>query len=124
MFSRKENDLLIVSIDEERRGFFRVEPSSRQAIDVSIGHDRFHLKDIGAGGIGIYRKREVTELEIGKEYPFNMTLPLTNEVISGSIRIVNVSDRLYHCAFVDLSEEEREKIHLFILERQKEELRA
>jgi len=39
---------------------------------------------------------------------FKMTLPLINELISGIVRIVNISDRVYHCALVDLSKEERE----------------
>lgn len=123
MFSRKKNDLLIVSIDEERRHSFRVEPSSREPIHVSIGRKRFQVKDIGAEGIGIYRRGEDKGLEVGGKYPFKMTLPLINEVISGIIRISDISDRVYNCTFIGLSKEEMEKIHLFVLERQKEELR-
>lgn len=123
MFSRKKNDLLTVSIDENRRSSFRVESSTEEPIDISVGCDRYHVKDIGAGGIGIYRRGEDKGLELGKEYLFKMNLPLINEVISGSIRIVDISGRAYHCAFIGLSEEEKEKIHLFVLQRQKEELR-
>ena len=117
MFSRKKNDPLIVSIDKERRDFFRVE------INISVGRNRYRLKDIGAAGVGIYRRAEGKELELGEEYPFKMTLPLINEVISGIIRIVDISDRAYHCQFIAPSEEDKEKIHMFVLERQKEELR-
>jgi len=123
LFSRKNNDPLILSIDEERRGSFRVKPSSRGPIEVSIGPHRYQVKNISAGGIGIYRRGEDKELEAGEEYPFKVSLPLINELISGTIRIVDISDRAYHCAFVDLSDDEKEKIHLFVLERQKEELR-
>ncbi len=122
MFSRKNNDPLIVSIDEEKRGSFRVEPPSRGPIEVSIGPHRYQVKNISAGGIGIYRRGE-EELEAGEEYPFKVTLPLINEVISGTIRIVDSSDRAYHCPFVDLGDKEKEKIHLFVLERQKEDLK-
>jgi len=123
LFSRKKNDPLIVSIDQERRDSFRVEPSSRESLDVSVGRNRYRLKDIGAAGIGIYRRAEGKELELGEEYPFKMTLPLINEVISGIIRIVDISDRAYHCQFIAPGEEDKEKIHMFVLERQKEELR-
>lgn len=123
MFSRKKNDALIVSIDQERRDSFRVEPSSRKPVNISVGRNRYRLKDIGAVGIGIYRRAEGKELELGEEYPFKMTLPLINEAISGIIRIVDISDRAYHCPFIALSEEDKEKIHMFVLERQKEELR-
>lgn len=110
--------------DEERRAFFRVRPLSKKPITISIGPNRYKVKDIGAGGMGIYRRSEDKELEREKKYPFKITLPLIKEVISGTFRIVNISDGAYHCIFVNLGIEEREKIHLFVLERQKEELRA
>lgn len=124
MFSRKTNDLLFEFFDEEKRSFFRVKPSSKKPINIAIGRNRYKVKDIGAGGMGIYLRSEDKELERGKKYPFKITLPLTKEAISGTFRIVNISDRAYHCIFVNLGIEKREKIHLFVLERQKEELRA
>ena len=124
MFSKKTNDLLFEFFDEEKRSFFRVKPSSKKPINIAIGRNRYKVKDIGAGGMGIYLRSEDKELERGKKYPFKITLPLTKEAISGTFRIVNISDRAYHCIFVNLSIEKREKIHLFVLERQKEELRA
>jgi c-di-GMP-binding flagellar brake protein YcgR len=123
LFSRKNNDPLIVSIDQERRSTFRVEPSPERPIYVSIGHDRYQVKDIGAGGISIYCRDKDKELEPGEKYPFKMTLPLTDEVVSGTLRIVDISGSIYHGRFIDLSKEDREKIHLFVLEREKEELR-
>jgi len=124
LFSRKTNDLLFEFFAEERRAFFRVRPSSKKPITISIGRDGYKVKDIGAGGMGIYRRSEDKKLERGKKYPFKITLPLIKEDISGAFRIVNISDRAYHCIFVNLGIEEREKIHRFVLERQKEELRA
>ncbi len=123
MFSRKDNDLLTVSIDQDRRSSFRVEPSPERPVYVSIGRDRYQVKDIGAGGAGIYRRDDDKELEPGEKYPFKMTLPLTDEVVSGIIRIVDTADKTYHCRFIDLSKEDMEKIHLFVFEREKEGLR-
>jgi c-di-GMP-binding flagellar brake protein YcgR len=123
LFSGKNNDPLTVSIDQERRSSFRVKPSPKRPIYVSIGRDRYQVKDIGAGGAGIYRRDDEKELEPGEKYPFKMTLPLTDEVVSGTFRMVDISDSIYHCRFIDLSKEDREKIHLFVLEREKEELR-
>ncbi len=123
MFSRKKNDPLTVSIDQERRSSFRVEPSPKRLIYVSIGSDKYRVRDIGAGGAGIYRRDDDKELEPGEKYPFKMTLPLTDEVVSGTFRMVDISDSIYHCRFIDLSKEDMEKIHLFVFEREKEELR-
>jgi len=123
LFSGKDNDPLVPSIDQERRSSFRVEPSPEGPIYVSIGCNRYQVKDIGAAGIGIYHRDDDKELEPGKKYPFKMTLPLIKEVVSGILRIVYISDSVYHCRFIGLRKEEREKIHLFVLERQKEELR-
>ena len=122
MFSRKKNDLVFDFIDEDKRGSFRVKPSKKEPIHISIGSDRYHIKDICAMGIGIHLRSEGKGLKTGKEYPFKLSLPLINEVISGIVRIVDISNRTYHSAFIRLSSEEREKIHLFVLERQKEEL--
>jgi len=123
LFSRKKNDLLIEPVEEGGRSFFRVEPSGKEPIDASVGRHRYPVVDISAEGMRIYRNND-RELEIGEEYPFNMPLPLVNEVISGMIRVIDISQMSYQCAFIELSREETEKIHSFILERQKEERRA
>jgi len=52
-----------------------------------------------------------------------MTLPLIDEAISGIIRIVDISDRAYHYAFIGFSEEQSDKIPLSVIERQMEQLR-
>ena len=123
MFSRKKNDPLVLSIDEERRAYFRVEPSPEKPVYLSIGPDRYQVKNIGAGGVAIFRRGEDKELELAKEYPFEMPLHLVDEVVSGVVRIIDISDRAYHCTFIGLTKEEMEKVHLFVLERQKEELK-
>ena len=123
MFSKKNDELLIVSIERERRDSFRIEPSSGEPLWVSIGHHRYRVKNVSAGGIGIYQKSGERAIEMGKTFPFQITLPPLNQVITGTAKVVNRSEGLYHCAFIDLSEEKREKLHLFVLERQKEQLR-
>ena len=123
MFSKKKNDLLFGSIGEEGRSFFRVEPSDKEPVDASVGRHRYPVIEINAEGMRIGRKSE-RDMEIGKEYAFNLHLPLINRVISGMMEIVDISHMSYQCRFIDLSREETEKIHHFILERQKEERRA
>lgn len=123
MFSKKDNDLLIVSGDEEARAFYRVELSREKPVGVSIGLNRYQIRDIGDGGIGVYRTED-KDLEVGQEYSFEMTLPLINEEISGLVRVVDISDQAYQCEFVDIRKEETEKIHLFVLELQEEERRT
>ncbi len=123
MFSKKKNELLMEPDYEEGRTFFRVEPSGEETIDISIGVNKYQIDNIGAGGIGFDRGVS-EELEEGKEYPFKMALPLINEVISGIISVVDISDKGFQCSFVDLSTEQMEKIHLFALELQKKEKRT
>jgi hypothetical protein len=114
--------LYIFQIQKKEAGaYFRVEPSRKDPVDLSIGSDTYRINNIGAGGIGLHRSGG-KELEIGKEYLFKMTLPLINEVISGIIRVINISDTSYHCVFADIATEGRENIHLYVLERQKENL--
>jgi hypothetical protein len=113
---------LISKFQEERRAFSRVAPSHKVPIRLSIGGNVLQIKDMGAGGVAAYRGKE-KDLEVNKEYPFKMALSLIEEEISGIMRIVNISENTYHCAFIDLTREHKEKIHFFVLERQKEELR-
>ena len=100
---------------EATRTFLMVEPSSNYSIGVSIGSNTYRVKDIGAVGIGACRGRDKA-LEIGKEYPFKLTLPLINEVISGMIKVIDLSKEIYHCAFIDLDKEQLNKIHLYIFQ--------
>jgi c-di-GMP-binding flagellar brake protein YcgR len=123
---RKETDKIhrfILEMQKEEGGaYFRIKPSRKDPIQVFVEPHTFLIKDVGAGGMGLYRG-EGRELEINKEYTFKMILSLIDEVISGIFRIVNISEKSYHCVFIDLTREQREKIHFFVLERQKEELR-
>jgi c-di-GMP-binding flagellar brake protein YcgR len=123
LFSKKKNDLLLESIGEEGRSFFRVEPSGKEPVDASVGRHRYSVIDINAEGMRICRKSD-RELDIEKEYSFSLPLPLINKAISGIMKVVDISHMSYQCTFIDLSREETEKIHHFILERQKEERRA
>ena len=123
MFLKKEDDLLIEYFDNEKRGSFRVRPSSKEPVDLSIGNDKYRVKDLGAGGVAIYCGSKEKRMEVGGKYAFKMGLPIINEIISGMIRVVDISDDAYHCGFFDLDEGFAEKIHHFVLERQKEELR-
>ena len=123
MFLMKNSGLLVEFIDEDRRAFFRIKPSKKETVNIFIGSDKYHIKDICASGTGFSIRSEGEKLKRGKEYPFKLRLPLINEVISGVVRIVDIIDRIYHSTFVGLSSEDTEKIHLFVLERQKEDLR-
>ena len=124
MFLRKKNnDPLIEYIDEERRRSFRIEPSPKEPIYLSAADNTYRVKNIGAGGVAIFRRSEGKGLEPGEKYSFKMKLPIVNEIISGIVRIIHISDKAYHCEFCEIEEELREKIHFFVLERQKEQLR-
>jgi len=65
---------------------------------------------------------EVEKLKSGNTYSCSFFLPFEEEKISISAKIVDVSDQTYHCELVDLGDKDHEKIYLYVLERQKEEL--
>ncbi|MDP6178846.1 MAG: hypothetical protein QGG48_03050 [Desulfatiglandales bacterium] len=52
-----------------------------------------------------------------------MTLPLIHGAISGIIRVINFPGKAYHGVFADITTEEKENIHFYVLERQKEGLK-
>ncbi len=113
---------MVIDDGDDRRSFFRVTPSSREPVFASVGAGKYKVKDISAGGIGIYRY-EGENLEAGKDYPLKVTLPLIDQEISGTLKIIRASDKVYHCIFVDLEDQCTEELHRFVLERQKEMLR-
>jgi len=122
LFSKKNDEPLIVSVETDRREFFRVEPSSNAPLWMRIGQGHYSVKDICAGGVGIYRNTGQGELEVGNLYSFHISLPLVQEEIMGKLKVLHRSEAAFHCAFVDLGDEKQEKLHLFVLERQKEQL--
>jgi c-di-GMP-binding flagellar brake protein YcgR len=123
LFSKKNDELLTFVPDEDRRRFFRVEPPGKEPLWVTIGDKQYLVKNISAGGIALFKNTPDCVLELGKIYPLHMTLLKLNEEIAGTIKVVSRSEQAFHCEFIALSEEKKEKLHLFILELQKELLR-
>ena len=53
-----------------------------------------------------------------------MGIELTAERISIRLKVLRRGrNNIYHCRFLDISPEKEDKIHKYVLERQKEELR-
>ena len=61
----------------------------------------------------------------GRRYPFSMDLPSYRRPISGYVDVLpDVRDGELTCRFVDLSEEQTDALHQYVLARQKSALRA
>jgi hypothetical protein len=65
-----------------------------------------------------------TELKLGRRYPFNLDLPTSKIGITGYVDVLPELDNGdVVCLFVDLSPEELDQIHLYVLMRQKQVIR-
>ena len=65
-----------------------------------------------------------TELKLGRRYPFNLDLPSSHIGITGYVDVLPELDNGdVVCLFVDLSAEELDQIHRYVLMRQKQVIR-
>ncbi len=65
-----------------------------------------------------------TELKLGRRYPFSLDLPTSRLGITGYVDVLPELDNGdVVCLFVDLSAEELDQIHRYVLVRQKQVIR-
>ena len=65
-----------------------------------------------------------TELKLGRRYPFNLDLPSSRLGLNGYVDVLPELDNGdVVCLFVDLSAEELDQLHRYVLLRQKQVIR-
>ena len=65
-----------------------------------------------------------TELKLGRRYPFSLDLPTSRAGLTGYVDVLPELDNGdVVCLFVDLSPEELDKLHRYVLMRQKQVIR-
>jgi hypothetical protein len=105
---------------DDRRSSFRVCPSKSEPVIVVIDDRKVHALDIGAGGISFENK----DLKKGETIYATIELPGRPSPVEVTLKVLFVKNQsVCHCRFEDIEEKEADEIHLYMLAKQKEDLR-
>ena len=121
MFWKKGGkDGLEVSMEETDRSSFRVTPLPDEPLILLIEGQPCRVYDISAGGASFQSPHRVVAGDV-KDLRFK--LPYPPLVVTGKIKIVAANRDMARGAFLELADETRDKIHLYVLETQKRRLK-
>lgn|GEM_PF-1425056 len=102
---------------EERRKWYRIRPSETEPVLLSFEDKALCIRDIGAAGFSF----ENDNFSIGPQKPSHLNLPESAPAIPVHIVIISIdNENICHCEFKTIEEGAVERIHQYVLRRQKE----
>ena len=109
-------------LSEKNRKSVRAEPAPNRPILVDImGNDLFdtvHAKDISAGGIGVRIDKDFRDWRLKTEVDMRITLPDETAFKAKGVIRFKGENRLVGIIFSEISDENKERIDRYVLERQ------
>ncbi|QPJ62968.1 MAG: PilZ domain-containing protein [Candidatus Nitronauta litoralis] len=109
-----------IKVPPDSRQAYRISPSELDPIVVNSGKDSYDVADISSGGLSLISDK----LKVEDELDITFTLPVSEDKIEARIKVLRVGRKnIRHCQFLGLQQKMEDKIHKYVLERQKEELR-
>lgn len=113
-------DITVEAVSTGRTAY-RVVPDPDDPIILQIDGRLSRVLDISATGFSA----PPDVVEAGRRYPFSMDLPSAKKPISGYVDVLRVADHeQLHCRFVNLTPEELDTLHHYVLVRQKQAIRS
>jgi hypothetical protein len=101
----------------ERRKWFRIQPSVAEPIILRYEGKEIHLQDIGAAGLSFGNDN----FSIGPLEPSLLDLPEMGPAIPVHLKVLTIDDKNFcHCKFKTIDKGAVERIHQYVLKRQKE----
>jgi hypothetical protein len=121
-WKRKTDDVSLFTYDSRtRRASYRLRPSPDEAVKFTFGGFEHTAVDIGGGGLSFNNKGFAE----GNDGPITLKIPGHNHPIPAALKIRCIcKNGICHAAFVEIADDDVDKIHLYLLERQKEIARA
>ncbi|MCB2187265.1 MAG: PilZ domain-containing protein [Deltaproteobacteria bacterium] len=115
----KVEDPFAIEFDPDRRAFFRVEPSEEEPVSFQTAEGRYAVVDLSAGGLSIVAR----DVEPGQRVKGRLWLPRQTTPVNIDLEIISLAagDQA-RGSFADLGPKERERIHFYVLQRQKSEI--
>ncbi len=112
---------ITVSAPSSGRKAYSVVPNPDEPVILQLDGALTRILDISAAGFATTSE----SITSGSRYPFTLDLPTMKRSIKGYVDVTteDKNDELF-CRFVELSVDETEALHHYVLVRQKEALRA
>ena len=116
---RKTAELFTLS-SSERRDAFRVRPAADAPIELRMAGQQVTVNDISAGGLSV----TAPGLAAGDRERTAFRLPGLDVEVPVGLEVVSVDPGdIVHCRFFDLEKAFEDAIHLYVLQRQKDQIR-
>ena len=113
---RKDSELFQFE-STERRQWFRVQPSAILPIMLRFGEEEVEVYDIGAAGLSFKNEH----FSIGETRASRIDLPELAPTIHTVLKILTIDEKdICHCKIKKIQESAVERIHQYVLKRQKE----
>jgi c-di-GMP-binding flagellar brake protein YcgR len=113
-----ESSKILLSTPDEWRNSFRVTPSLNTPLKATLNKVPISILNISSGG---FRFKKIP-LEAEKFYLAEIELPLEKHKISALVELLGDNEeKYYRCRFLDLAQEVEDRLHRYVLNRQKEE---
>ncbi|MGM0417962.1 MAG: PilZ domain-containing protein [Thermodesulfobacteriota bacterium] len=116
MFWKKEENKYTVNLkNSDNRSSYRYYPGSTERLFAVINGGEYEVNNISAGGIAFYNE----DFEPGEKY--HIILKFSDDeknMVTGNIEVISCEDLVCRCRFVDMTDEEIEKIHKFVFDKQ------
>ncbi|NND92869.1 MAG: PilZ domain-containing protein [Granulosicoccus sp.] len=114
------NDITIKAAASGRTAY-QVVPDPDDPIILQIDGKLTRVLDISATGFSL----PVEIVASGRRYPFSLDLPSANVPVAGYVDAMpDKKGEFIQCVFVNLTPEESDCIHQYVLKRQKEAIRS
>lgn len=108
------------SIESDKRRAFRLKPPPEAPLTIVYNGRPYMVVDISAGGAAFTAPPGVRQ---GQTLTVRFRLPFVETTITADIELIRVADNLAMGVFEGLTKADEEKIHRYILECQKLEMR-
>ncbi len=110
----------LFNIPEQARNAFRVKPHEDEPVVLQFKEQSVPILDISSGGVAFMGK----DFQLNQIYPIRFSLPGVADEIQGQLKILRMDDKgTCNARFMSLGKQAQEEIHLYVLERQKYEIR-
>lgn len=118
--SKQSQDTLGLEDRKDRRRFFRIEPDPSAPVFLADDSRKYRVEDVSAGGVAF----EAESFASGRECRGRLYLPGVGSTQGLTLRVVRqVRQRIVGAEIVEIAPEDRDLIHVYVLERQKELLK-
>jgi len=117
--SKKSEDPFSISWDPGLRSYHRVRPAPDAPVFLKVGKEKLPIIDISAGGAALPPGRFVS----GQRLSGVLLMPGDEPPIPAIFQVVHVvPGKVVATEIVKIKEEDRERLHKYVLDRQKQEI--